>query len=59
MIALGCTVRTLWMNCMIVAEDEYEDKVVLPFQLSCIISHLNVEPITSDKWDHQECPHIK
>ncbi len=41
------------------AEDEDSNKAVLPFQLSGIISHLNVEPITSDKWDQYACPRVK
>ena len=43
----------------IVAEDADGDKVVLPLQLSSVISHLNVELISLDEWNCHACPHIE
>ncbi len=43
----------------IVTKDKDGNKVVLLFELSGIISHLNVEPVTKDEWDCHACPCVE
>jgi hypothetical protein len=43
----------------IVAEDENGERVILPFFLKGVTSHLNVSPLSLEEFEHHGCPRIE
>ena len=43
----------------IVAKDENGERVILPFFLKGVTSHLNVSPLSLEEYEHHGCPRIE